>query len=162
VGTNAVVVIEEPLEFRFPMRRGDKPGLVVPELHDRLDDPLGLAVGLGVADPGEALLDVALGTERHERVVLRVPFVLLAVVGVVLLDCIGAFLQDLLQEGLGRDLGLVRQDGHVELPGEVVDGHEEVFPAIRGLLALEQRQALRVAMEHLSRVVLVVAPGLAL
>ena len=162
MGTNAVVVVQEPLEFHFAMRRGVKSGFLVPEFHDRLDDPLGLAVGLGVTDPGEALLDMMLGTELHERVMLRVPLVLLAVVGVVLLDRIRAFLQDLLQEGLGRDLGLVRQDGRVELPGEVVDGNEEVFPAIRGLLALEQRQALGIAMEHLSRVVLVVAPGLAL
>ena len=134
MGTDAVIVVQEPLEFRFPVRRGVEVGLVMPELHDGFDHPLGLAVGFGIAHPGEALLDVVLGTELHERVVLRVPFVLLAVVGIVLIDGIGAFLQDLPQKVLGRHLGLVRQDGRVELPGEVVDGHKEIFPTLQGLL----------------------------
>jgi len=136
VGTDAVIIVQEPLEFRLSMRRGVKPGLVVPEFHDCLDNPLGLAVGFRSTHPGEALLDLVLGTELHEGMVLRIPFVLLAVVGIVLLDRIRTLRQDLLQKGLGRDLGLVRQDGGIELPGEVVDGHEEVFPALRGLLAL--------------------------
>ena len=136
MGADAVVVVEEPLEFHLPVRRGVETGFVVPELHQRLDDPLGLAVGFGIAHPGEALLDVVLGTELHERIVLRIPFALLAVVGIVLLNGIGSFLKDLLQKGLGRHLGLVRHDGRVELPGEVVDGHEEIFQALQGLLAL--------------------------
>ena len=52
---------------------------------------LGLAVGFGIAQPGEALIDVVLGTELHECMVLRIPFVILAVIGVVLLDGKGAF-----------------------------------------------------------------------
>ena len=136
MGTNAVVIVEEPLEFRFAMRRGVKPGLVAPEIHERFDDPLGLAVGFGIAHPGEALFDPVLRTELHKGMMRGVPFVLLAVVGIVLLDGVRALLQDLLQKGPGRDLGLVRQDGRVKFPGEVVNGHEEVFPALRRLLTL--------------------------
>jgi len=136
VGADAVVVVEEPFEFGFSMRRGVKSALVVPEIHERFDDPLGLAVGFGITQPGETLLDPVLRTELHQGMMRWVPFILLAVVGIVLLDGIRALLQDLLQKGPGRDLGLVRQDGRVKFPGEVVNGHEEVFPALRRLLTL--------------------------
>jgi len=49
MGTNTIIVVQEPPEFRLSMRWGVKAGFLVPELHDRFDDPLGLAVGLGIA-----------------------------------------------------------------------------------------------------------------
>ncbi len=127
MGTDTIIVIQEPFEFRFSVSRGIKAGFFMPEFHNRFDDPFGFPVGFGITHPGEALLDAVLGTELHERVVLRIPFVLFAVVGVVLFDRIRTFLKDLLQKGFGRYLGLVRKDGRIELPGEVVNGDKQVL-----------------------------------
>jgi hypothetical protein len=56
MGTNAIIVIQEPFEFRFPVSRGIKAGFLIPEFHNRFDDPFGFAVGFGITHPGEALL----------------------------------------------------------------------------------------------------------
>ena len=132
MGTNAIIIIQEPFEFRFPVSRGIKAGFLMPEFHNRFDDPFGFTVGFGITHPGEALLYSVLLTELHERVVLRIPLVLFAVVGVVLFDRIRTFLKDLLQKGLGRYLGLIRKDGRIELPGEVVNGNEQVRTPLQG------------------------------
>ena len=66
-------------------------GLVLLELHDRLDDTLCPAVSYRIAQTCEALLDSYVRTTLHERVMLRIIFSILAGVCTVLLDCIVAF-----------------------------------------------------------------------
>ena len=101
MGTDAVIVVQEPLELRLSMRRGVKAGFLVPELHNGFDDPLGRAGGPAVAHPGEALLDVVLDTQQHKRMLSGITLVLFAVIGIGVLNSIGTFLQDLLQKGPG-------------------------------------------------------------
>ena len=137
-------------------------GFMMPKLHDRFDYPFRLAIGLGVSDLRKRLFDPVIVAQGHKCMVLWIPPILLSVIGVVLFDRIGTFLQDLLQKDLGGILGLVRKNRGVELTGEVIDGHKQVFPSLEGRFSLEQRQPLGVPVQHLAGIILVVAPGLAL
>ena len=137
-------------------------GFLMSEFLHGLDHPFSISIGPGRLDLGKALFDPLFPTKGHEGMVLRVYSVFLPVVAVELLYRIGAFLQDLLQESLGRILGLVREDCGVQLPGEVVDGHKQVLSSPEGGFSRKQRQALRVHVKHLPGIILVVpfGPGL--
>ncbi len=59
--------------------------------------------------------------------------VLLAVVGVSVVDLVRALGNDVADQNLGDAiLGLVRQDAGVKLAGEVVHSDEQVFPGLGG------------------------------
>jgi len=137
-------------------------GFLMPKFHNRSDHPLGLAVGLGIPDLCKPLLDPLIPAQGHKRMVFRIPPILFSIVGVVLFNRIGTFLQDLLQKDPGRLLGLVRQDCSVKLTGEIIDGHKQVFPSLEYRFPFEQRQPFRVPVQHLAGIILVVAPGLTL
>ena len=128
MGTDAIIGVQEPLELRVSMRRGIKAGFLVPELHNGIDDPLGLAGGSGVAHPGEALLDVVLGTQQHKRMLSGITLVLFPVIGIGVLNSIGAFITHLVQKFSGRVLGVIRQYGCIQLPAKIINGDKQVYP----------------------------------
>lgn len=65
------------------------------------------------------------------------------------------------QELGGAVLGLVGQDADIQIPGEVINRHEQVFPGLSRGLAFEQGQTLGVEMDQFARIGLVVSPGFA-
>ncbi len=104
--------------------------LTMPHLHQGTDHALGLAVGLGPVDLGEFLADALLLAGLDEGMLVGA-FVFFAIVGVSVIDLVRALCQDIVDQELGgAALGLVGQDIGVQLPGEVVDGDEQVFPGL--------------------------------
>ena len=99
-------------------------------------------------------------TQPHEGVMFGVPSILSAVVTVELFNRIGTFLQHLLQKRLRGVLGFVRQNGGVQISGEVINGYKEIFSTFQGFLPFQKGQSLGVPMEHLTGVILIVAFGL--
>ncbi|MEQ1558690.1 MAG: hypothetical protein ABL933_07080 [Methyloglobulus sp.] len=95
--------------------------LTMPHLHQGRDHALGFAVGLGSVDFGELLADALLLAGFDEGMIVGA-LILLAIVGVSVIDLVRALGDDVIHQELGgAALGLVRQDVGVQLPGEVVD-----------------------------------------
>ena len=137
-------------------------GFLMPEFHDRLNDSLCLAIGSGCLDFREPLFDSVFPAKGHEGMMLWISPVLLPIVTVDLFYRVGTFLQDLLQKDLGRSLGLVRKNGRVQFPGEVVNAHKQVLSSPESGFSFEQWQSLCVHVKHLPGIILVVALGLGL
>jgi len=86
--------------------------------------------------------------------------IFLAIVTVKLFNRIWAFLQYLLQKIFCRVLGFVRKNGRIKFTGEVINGYEEILPPLDGFLSFQKWQPFSVAVEHLTRIVLIVTFGL--
>ncbi len=137
-------------------------GVLMPEFHDRLDNPFCLSVGSWGLDLRETLLDSVFPAKGHEGMMFWIAPVLLPIIAVELLYRIGTFLQDLFQKCLGRSLGLVRKDRCVQFSGEVINRHKEILSSPEGGFSLKQRKSLRVHVKHLPGIILVVTLGLGL
>ena len=74
-----------------------KLGHIVPHLEQCANHSFSFTIGLGSFDSGETLSDVVFETGFY-KLMSVVAFVFLAVVGVDVLDCIGALGDDLFQE----------------------------------------------------------------
>ena len=82
----------------------------MPHFHQGTDDPFGLAVGLWAVDLGELLADVVAFASLDKGMLVSAP-VLLAVVGVGVVDLVRALGNDVADQELGGAvLGLVGQD----------------------------------------------------
>jgi len=155
-----VVVVDKTFQFRLPMSERTESSFVMPQFHNRSDYALSLAVGSRRLNARKTLFDIVFQAKLHESMALGVSPIFFAVVAVKLLNRIGAFFQNLLQKSLCRVLGFVRKDGRIQLTGEVINGHKEIFPPLQGFLPFQQRQPFCVSMEHLTGIVLVVTFGL--
>ena len=74
---------------------------MMPKLHNRFNDPLRLAVGLGSLDLRKPLFDPLTPAKCHKSVVFRISPILFSIIGIVLFNRIGTFFQNLLQKDLG-------------------------------------------------------------
>jgi len=134
----------------------------MPLFHDGANDPFGLPVGTGSLDTGESLFYPIFGAFFHEGVPAGIALVLGSVVRVVHLYGVRALIDYLFKELSSRMLCLVRQYRGKQLTGEVVNRHEQIFPLVSRFLAFQDRQPFRVAVQHLARIVFIVALRLAL
>ncbi len=152
-----VIPIHPAPERLLPMGRGVKMRLVMPAFHQRPNDPLRFAVGLRPPHFGKPLRYLGFQTPVHEgmRGGRAGPFP--TVIGIPTLNGVGTFLLDLLQKRVRQQLSLIRQNRRKQLPREIVDRDTQVFFPLRARLALQHRQLPRVGMQHLARIVFVIA-----
>ena len=152
-----IIPIHPASELLLPMGRGIEMRLLMPAFHQRPNHPLGFPIRLRAADFGKSLFDSSLQTSLDECVPRRraVPF--FPIVGIPALNRVGAFLLDLLQEGRGGQLGLIRQDGREQLAREVVNRHVQVLVPLLGRFPLQHGQLACIGMYHLPGIVFVVA-----
>ena len=129
----------------------------MPTLQQRPNHALGFAIGLGAADSGEPLINLGIQAGLYKRVQSGRPGPFFAVICVPAFDGIGAFLLDVFQEGCGRPLGFIGQDGSEELTRIVIDADKEIYGGLSCRLPLQQRQSAGIRMDHLAGVVFVVA-----
>jgi len=131
--------------------------LPVPAFHQGTNHSLGLAVGLGSAYAGTPLRNLGVQASRHKRVRGRRAHPFFPDIRVPTLDGIGTFFQDLLQKRRGRQLGFVRQNIGKQFPREIINRDKQVFFVLRACLALQHRQLPGIGVEHLARIVFIVA-----
>lgn len=164
MGLHTVVVVHEAHQGTFTHAVAVEALAGIPLLHERPDNPFGLAVGLGRADFGKALLNPGFATGAHEVMFAVAAFVLGAVVGQDALNGVGALTEYRLQEAGGTPAAFVRVDTSLEFTAKVVNGHKQVFSLafVPFALAFEPRQAFGIQVEQLARVVFLVADGLLL
>ena len=121
----------------------------MPTLQQRSDYALGFAIGLGAADSSEPLFDLGIQAGLNKRMRSGRPGPFFAVICVPAFDGIGAFLLDVFQEGCGRPLGFIGQDGSEELTRIVIDGDKDIYGGLSCRLPLQQRQSAGIRMDHL-------------
>ena len=85
MGSNPVIGIGAPTQFVFPVRGGSEKGVLMPELRDRFDAALRLAVVSRRLGLHKTLFDLVLPTNAHEGMMLHITPILLSFVSVALL-----------------------------------------------------------------------------
>lgn len=110
-----VIEINEAYELKQAVRSIFENMPLMPHLHQGADHPFRLAIGLRTIDAGKLLADAVLRAGTRKGMVRRA-FVLLAVIGIGILDLIGALGNDCLGEkARSAILCLIGQDGGIQL-----------------------------------------------
>jgi hypothetical protein len=98
---HGIVEVNEADELKIPINIGFKGKLVVPHLHGRANDPFGFAVGLRPMYTGKLLADAVLQAGFDKGMLARALILLLAIVGVSVINLI----RTLGNDGFGEKAG---------------------------------------------------------
>ena len=129
---------------------------IVPLLHDGSDHTFRFPIRSWSFDFCESLLYLVLAAFFHEGVMSGIPSILLAIVGIVKLDGVCTFLDNLFEKLHCGVLGFVGKNCGEQLARIVVDRHKQIFPSLGCFLMLQQGKPFRVTVNHLAGIVLVV------
>ena len=162
MGFDSIVEVNETGKLNAPIGTVFKGNLAVPHIHQGADDSFGFAVGLRTIDAGKLLPDTVLPASFAESMAVS-SFKFRTVIGISTVDLIRTLGNDSVYEKascavlrfIGKDLG-------IQLSGEVIDGHKQIFARFIGGLPFQQGKPLGIEVNKLARVRLVIALGFTL